>query len=73
MRCSKSARPVRAPTVSKEAPKGKGHWSGLIGLALVIGAAVVHPIPLADQLWVAPASVVLALVGVVVLWNRGNR
>ena len=68
-----SARPLAASVAPKDAQKPKGHWSGLIGLSLVIGAAVVHPIPLADQVWVAPASMVLTLVGILVLWNRGNR
>jgi hypothetical protein len=71
-----SARPQPAPAVPKGTPKSdkeKGHWSGLIGLSLVIAAAVVHPIRLEDQFWFAPASVVLALVGILVLWNRGNR
>ena len=65
--------PLPLPHISTEAPKGKGHWSGLIGLVLFIGAAVLHPIPLLDQVWVAPASVLLGLAGILVLWNRGNH
>ena len=68
-----SARPQSVPAATKPEPKGKGHWSGLIGLALVLGAAALHPIPLADQVWVAPVSVVLAFVGILVLWTRGNH
>jgi hypothetical protein len=71
-----SARPQPALSAPKGAPrsdKTKGHWSGMFGLSLVIAAAVAHPIPLEDQFWFAPASVVLALVGILVLWNRGNR
>lgn len=68
-----SARPQSVPAATKPEPKGKGHWSGLIGLALVLGAAALYPIPLADQVWVAPVSVVLALVGILILWTRGNR
>jgi ubiquinone biosynthesis protein len=68
-----TANPLPPPRVSKNVPNGKGHWSGLIGLVLVIGAAVLQRIPLLDQVWVAPASVLLGLVGILVLWNRGNR
>ena len=68
-----TANPLPPPHVSKNVPNGKGHWSGLIGLVLVIGAAVLQRIPLLDQVWVAPASVLLGLVGILVLWNRGNR
>ena len=68
-----TANPLPPPHVSKNAPNGRGHWSGLIGLVLVIGAAVLQRIPLLDQVWVAPASVLLGLVGILVLWNRGNR
>lgn len=67
------ARPVVAPAVPEKALKSKGHWSGAIGLVLVMGAAIVHPIPFMNQVWFAPVSTALALVGIFVLWNRGNR
>jgi|TARA_B110000503_G_scaffold47495_1_gene77389 ubiquinone biosynthesis protein len=68
-----SARPLPVPATVENAPRAKGHWSGLIGLVLVLAAAALHPIPLSDQVWVAPVSVVLALVGILVLWTRGNH
>ena len=68
-----SARSLPVTATVKKAPKTKGHWSGLIGLVLVLAAAALHPIPLADQVWVAPVSTVLGFIGILILWNRGNH
>lgn len=68
-----SAQPRPELRAVQEAPKAKAHWSGLVGLILVVAAALLHPVPLADHLWFAPVSVVLTLVGILVLWHRGNR
>ena len=68
-----SAQPRPESKLAKEVLKAKTHWSGLAGLALVVGATLLHPVPLADHLWFAPVSVVLTLVGMLVLWHRGNR
>lgn len=67
------SRPVPAPVAPDKALKPKGHWSGVLGLVLVMGAAMLHPIPFMNQVWLAPTSIVLGLAGVLVLWNRGNR
>ncbi|MCO4836875.1 MAG: ubiquinone biosynthesis regulatory protein kinase UbiB [Oceanospirillaceae bacterium] len=67
------SRPVPAPVAPDQALKPKGHWSGVLGLLLVMGAAMLHPIPFMNQVWLAPTSIVLGLAGVLVLWNRGNR
>ena len=68
-----SARSLPVTATVTKAPKTKGHWSGLIGLVLVLAAAALHPIPLADQVWVAPVSTVLGFIGILILWNRGNH
>jgi len=68
-----AARPIPAPMPKVQDLRPKSHWSGIIGLALVIGAAVAHPIPFLEQVWLSPVSGVLALVGILMLWNRGNR
>ena len=68
-----SARSLPVTATVTKAPKSKGHWSGLIGLVLVLAAAALHPIPLADQVWVAPVSAVLGFIGILILWNRGNH
>ena len=68
-----SARSLPVTATVKKATKTKRHWSGLIGLVLVLAAAALHPIPLADQVWVAPVSTVLGLIGILILWNRGNH
>ena len=68
-----SARPLPLPAALKDTPRAKGHWSGLLGLVLVFGGVMLHPGPLAEQVWLAPASLVLSLAGILILWNRGNR
>jgi len=68
-----SAHPLPITASVKKGPKAKGHWSGLIGLVFVLAAAALHPIPIANQVWVAPVSTVLGLIGILILWNRGNH
>ena len=68
-----SAHPLPITESVKKGPKAKGHWSGLIGLVFVLAAAALHPIPIANQVWVAPVSTVLGLIGILILWNRGNH
>lgn len=68
-----SAHPLPITASVKKGPKAKGHWSGLIGLVFELAAAALHPIPIANQVWVAPVSTVLGLIGILILWNRGNH
>jgi len=62
---------------TQEQPQGKlklgNHVTGLLGLALLLGAALVQPMGLVDAVWHTPVSAVLLLGGALVLWYRGNR
>jgi ubiquinone biosynthesis protein len=62
---------------TQEQPQGKlklgNHLTGLLGLALLLGAALVQPMGLVDAVWHTPVSAVLLLGGALVLWYRGNR
>jgi len=54
-------------------PKSTSHWIGIVGLALCVSAVLVHPVAVSHHIWAAPFSAGLGLVGILVLWNRGNR
>lgn len=64
---------VMIEAASDKPPQPSNHWGGMVGLALCLGAVLIHPVAITHHIWAAPVSFVLGLAGVLVLWSRGNR